>query len=126
MAHVGVAWCHCCNTQQSAEAAAAPCLLVMYHAIDPLLLGAPTRLLQQLLADNFVCCHACAQICVGFGVSKPEHAHQIKAWGAEGVICGSALVKALGEAKSPVRHVWIYTHVSQCLDVRLFGGLRVM
>lgn len=37
-------------------------------------------------------------VCVGFGVSGPEQAAQIKAWGAEGVICGSALVRALGES----------------------------
>lgn len=42
------------------------------------------------------------QVCVGFGVSEPRHATQIAAWGAEGVICGSALVRALGESKSPV------------------------
>lgn len=40
-------------------------------------------------------------VAVGFGVSKPEHAKQIVEWGAEGVICGSALVRALGEASSP-------------------------
>ena len=40
-------------------------------------------------------------VAVGFGVSKPEHAKQIVDWGAEGVICGSALVRALGEAASP-------------------------
>ncbi|GBF90913.1 tryptophan synthase alpha chain [Raphidocelis subcapitata] len=40
-------------------------------------------------------------VAVGFGVSKPEHARQIVEWGAEGVICGSALVRALGEAKTP-------------------------
>lgn len=40
-------------------------------------------------------------VAVGFGVSKPEHAQQIVSWGAEGVICGSALVKALGEASTP-------------------------
>ncbi|EFJ45474.1 hypothetical protein VOLCADRAFT_105923 [Volvox carteri f. nagariensis] len=40
-------------------------------------------------------------ICVGFGVSRPDQAKQIVSWGANGVICGSALVKALGEAKSP-------------------------
>jgi tryptophan synthase alpha chain len=40
-------------------------------------------------------------IAVGFGVSRPEQARQIVEWGAEGVICGSALVRALGEAKSP-------------------------
>lgn len=32
-------------------------------------------------------------VAVGFGVSRPEHAAQIVAWGAEGVICGSALVR---------------------------------
>lgn len=40
-------------------------------------------------------------IAVGFGVSGPEQAKQIKDWGADGVIVGSALVKALGEASSP-------------------------
>ncbi|PSC72435.1 tryptophan synthase alpha chain [Micractinium conductrix] len=40
-------------------------------------------------------------VCVGFGVSGPEQAAQIKAWGADGVICGSALVRALGESGSP-------------------------
>eukprot|EP00890_Picochlorum_soloecismus_P004708 jgi/Picsp_1/5238/NSC_02601-R1_tryptophan synthase subunit alpha len=40
-------------------------------------------------------------IAVGFGVSGPEQAKQIKDWGADGVIVGSALVKALGEAGSP-------------------------
>ncbi|GAB4815682.1 hypothetical protein N2152v2_002728 [Parachlorella kessleri] len=40
-------------------------------------------------------------VAVGFGVSRPDQAAQIKAWGAEGVICGSALVRALGEAPTP-------------------------
>eukprot|EP00882_Tetradesmus_deserticola_P025450 GHRQ01027955.1.p3 GENE.GHRQ01027955.1~~GHRQ01027955.1.p3 ORF type:complete len:184 (+),score=99.01 GHRQ01027955.1:1052-1603(+) len=40
-------------------------------------------------------------VAVGFGVSKPEHARQIVDWGAEGVICGSALVRALGDAATP-------------------------
>ena len=40
-------------------------------------------------------------IAVGFGVSGPEQAKQIKDWGADGVIVGSALVKALGESSSP-------------------------
>jgi tryptophan synthase alpha chain len=31
-------------------------------------------------------------VCVGFGVSKPEHAHSIAQAGADGVIIGSALV----------------------------------
>lgn len=40
-------------------------------------------------------------IAVGFGVSGPEQAKQIKEWGADGVIVGSALVKALGESSGP-------------------------
>ena len=40
-------------------------------------------------------------VCVGFGVSKAEHAAEIDRWGAEGCISGSALVRALGEAATP-------------------------
>ncbi|MGB3136696.1 MAG: tryptophan synthase subunit alpha, partial [Nodosilinea sp.] len=32
---------------------------------------------------------------VGFGVSDPDQARQLKAWGADGVIVGSAFVKRL-------------------------------
>ncbi|MEB3273564.1 MAG: tryptophan synthase subunit alpha [Prochlorothrix sp.] len=34
---------------------------------------------------------------VGFGISGPEQARQVKAWGADAVIVGSAIVKRLGE-----------------------------
>ncbi|KAJ7977312.1 tryptophan synthase alpha chain [Quillaja saponaria] len=40
-------------------------------------------------------------VAVGFGISKPEHVKQVAGWGADGVIIGSAMVKLLGEAKSP-------------------------
>ncbi|KAJ6920567.1 histone acetyltransferase GCN5 [Populus alba x Populus x berolinensis] len=40
-------------------------------------------------------------VAVGFGISKPEHVKQVAGWGADGVIVGSAMVKLLGEAKSP-------------------------
>lgn len=40
-------------------------------------------------------------ICVGFGVSQPEHAQQIRDWGADGVIAGSAFVRRLATADSP-------------------------
>lgn len=40
-------------------------------------------------------------VAVGFGISKPEHVKQVAGWGADGVIVGSAIVKLLGEAKSP-------------------------
>ena len=34
---------------------------------------------------------------VGFGVSEPEQARQVKAWGADAAIVGSAIVKRLAE-----------------------------
>lgn len=34
---------------------------------------------------------------VGFGISQPEHARQIKIWGADAVIVGSAFVKRLAD-----------------------------
>ncbi|KAI3837740.1 hypothetical protein MKX03_008347 [Papaver bracteatum] len=40
-------------------------------------------------------------VVVGFGLSKAEHVKQVAEWGADGVIVGSALVRLLGEAKSP-------------------------
>jgi tryptophan synthase alpha chain len=38
-------------------------------------------------------------ICVGFGVSRPEHARSVAAL-ADGVVVGSALVRAAGESVS--------------------------
>ena len=40
-------------------------------------------------------------IAVGFGVQRADQAAQLAEWGADGVIVGSALVRALGEASSP-------------------------
>ncbi|MBD2252638.1 tryptophan synthase subunit alpha [Nostoc parmelioides] len=37
---------------------------------------------------------------VGFGISAPEQAHQVKEWGADAVIVGSAFVKRLAEGSS--------------------------
>ncbi|MBW4693089.1 MAG: tryptophan synthase subunit alpha [Lyngbya sp. HA4199-MV5] len=34
---------------------------------------------------------------VGFGISQPEHAHQVMEWGADAAIVGSAFVKRLAE-----------------------------
>lgn len=34
---------------------------------------------------------------VGFGISQPEQAHQVRDWGADAVIVGSAVVKRLAE-----------------------------
>ena len=34
---------------------------------------------------------------VGFGISQPEHARQVKEWGADAVIVGSAFVKRLAQ-----------------------------
>mmetsp|Transcript_12051 Transcript_12051/g.19444 ORF Transcript_12051/g.19444 Transcript_12051/m.19444 type:complete len:341 (-) Transcript_12051:531-1553(-) len=40
-------------------------------------------------------------VAVGFGISEGAQARQVVKWGADGVIVGSALVKALGESESP-------------------------
>ncbi|KAI3668087.1 hypothetical protein L6452_43162 [Arctium lappa] len=52
-------------------------------------------LLQEIKAESS------KPVAVGFGISKPEHVKQVVGWGADGVIVGSAIVKILGEAKSP-------------------------
>ncbi|MGF1460945.1 MAG: tryptophan synthase subunit alpha [Leptolyngbyaceae cyanobacterium] len=38
-------------------------------------------------------------VAVGFGVSQPEQAAQLRAWGADGVVVGSAFVKRLASAE---------------------------
>jgi tryptophan synthase alpha chain len=40
---------------------------------------------------------------VGFGISQPEHARQVKEWGADAVIVGSAFVQKLTAGTSPER-----------------------
>jgi tryptophan synthase alpha chain len=37
-------------------------------------------------------------VAVGFGIAGPEQARQVRAWGADGAIVGSALVKVMAEA----------------------------
>jgi tryptophan synthase alpha chain len=36
-------------------------------------------------------------VAVGFGISGPEQARQVRDWGADGAIVGSALVKRMAE-----------------------------
>ena len=38
-------------------------------------------------------------VAVGFGISGPEQARQVRDWGADGAIVGSALVKVMAEAQ---------------------------
>jgi tryptophan synthase alpha chain len=44
-------------------------------------------------------------VAVGFGISAPEQARQVRDWGADGAIIGSALVKRMAEAHSQGRSV---------------------
>jgi tryptophan synthase alpha chain len=37
-------------------------------------------------------------VAVGFGIAGPEQAHQVRQWGADGAIVGSALVKVMAAA----------------------------
>ncbi|MFM7548452.1 MAG: tryptophan synthase subunit alpha [Cyanobacteriota bacterium] len=39
-------------------------------------------------------------VAVGFGISGPDQAHQVKGWGADGAIVGSALVRVMAEAQA--------------------------
>jgi tryptophan synthase alpha chain len=45
--------------------------------------------------------HALVPVCVGFGISTPEQARQVGTL-ADGVIVGSACVKAIGASENPV------------------------
>ena len=40
-------------------------------------------------------------VAVGFGVSQPEQAEQLRSWGADGVVVGSAFVKRLANSDDP-------------------------
>lgn len=40
-------------------------------------------------------------VAVGFGVSQPEQAAQLREWGADGVVVGSAFVKRLANSEDP-------------------------
>jgi tryptophan synthase alpha chain len=51
---------------------------------------------------------------VGFGISQPEQAHQVKSWGADAVIVGSAFVKRLAEG-SPEEGLQEIAHFCQQL-----------
>ncbi|KAF9590646.1 hypothetical protein IFM89_035964, partial [Coptis chinensis] len=62
-----------------------------------------TAYLRKEAAKNDIEMVTSKPVIVGFGISKPEHVQQIARWGADGVIVGSALVKLLGEANSPVK-----------------------
>ena len=37
-------------------------------------------------------------VAVGFGIAGPDQARQVRDWGADGAIVGSALVKVMAEA----------------------------
>tara|TARA_B100001057_G_scaffold90037_1_gene86270 strand:- start:265 stop:579 length:315 start_codon:yes stop_codon:yes gene_type:complete len=55
-------------------------------------------------------------VAVGFGVSEASQAERLRNWGADGVIVGSALVKALGEAESPEAGLAALTEKMQSLS----------
>jgi len=49
--------------------------------------------------------HTAVPVALGFGIATPEHAAQAAAAGADGVIVGSRLVRAAGEAGDPAAAV---------------------
>ncbi|CAI0434254.1 unnamed protein product [Linum tenue] len=74
--------------------------------IELVLLTTPTTPTERMKAiveasEGFIYLVTTKPVAVGFGISSPEHVQQVAGWGADGVIVGSAMVKLLGEAKSP-------------------------
>lgn len=66
------------------------------------------KLLREVTADA-------KSVAVGFGVSGPDQAVELRKWGADGVIVGSALVKVLGEANSPEEGLQEMTRVAKSI-----------
>jgi tryptophan synthase alpha chain len=66
---------------------------------------------RATLSDTFAAvvarakAHTDAPVALGFGIATPEHAAQAAAAGADGVIVGSRLVRAAGEAGDPAAAV---------------------
>jgi len=52
---------------------------------------------------------------VGFGISQPEHARQVKEWGADAVIVGSAFVKRLADGP---QHQGLHAIAEFCRSLR--------
>ncbi len=60
---------------------------------------------------------------VGFGISGPEQAHQVKEWGADAVIVGSAFVKRLAEG-SPTEGLQAVEQLCQELKTAITESRR--
>jgi tryptophan synthase alpha chain len=66
---------------------------------------------REALADSFAAVVARAKastrvpVAIGFGIATPEQASQAADAGADGVIVGTRLVRAAGEADDPARAV---------------------
>ncbi|MEA5595626.1 tryptophan synthase subunit alpha [Rivularia sp. UHCC 0363] len=63
-------------------------------------------------------------IAVGFGISSPEQALQVKQWGADAVIVGSAFVKRLGES-TPYNGLRAITEFCTDLKTAISGAKRL-
>ncbi len=61
-------------------------------------------------------------IAVGFGISTPEHVNNVREWGADGVIIGSAFVKRISSSseKNVVDHIGKF-----CKDMRLAADKKI-
>jgi len=66
--------------------------------------------------------HTDVPVAIGFGISTPEHAAAAADAGADGVIVGSRLVRAAGEAADPVAAVReVVAGFSAALSVSALG-----
>ncbi|CAA6658970.1 unnamed protein product [Spirodela intermedia] len=78
------------RTREIAKASEGFLYLVKTRQSSPLNIGPPRQETDKPVA-------------VGFGVSEPEHVRQLSAWGADGVIVGSALVQRLARRCHPAK-----------------------
>lgn len=53
--------------------------------------------------------HTELPVCIGFGISKPEHVHRMISAGADGVIVGSKIVELLSNSNTAVRSIGEFT-----------------
>jgi tryptophan synthase alpha chain len=86
------------SPRERIEAIATQCQGFIYLVSVTGVTGARTRVesrVQDLLMELRTLSDKA--IGVGFGISQPEHARQIREWGADAVIVGSAFVKRLAE-----------------------------
>ncbi len=90
------------STDERLAATAAACRGFVYAASTMGVTGERTKVdgtAERLVARTRAA--GAERVCVGLGVSRPEHAREVGAY-SDGVIVGSALLRALGDGVAPM------------------------